>query len=240
MVLLPGLDGTGRLFASQIKPLVKHFDVRCLCIPEGNRQDWDDLAKSVIELIDHAQENRSTYVCGESFGGCLALHVALTAPEIMSHLVVINPASALRRHQFLRWTTQAAGYVPEWIFNISGALALNVLANFDRIEAEQQELFIKTVRPISQSCVTWRLSMLQMFEASTERLKQLKTPTALLASGRDRLFPSDKEAVLLNRYLPNATIYSLPKSGHVCLLEKDVDLTHCLNALNFLPIASTV
>ncbi|MDB9525624.1 alpha/beta hydrolase [Oscillatoria sp. CS-180] len=235
LVMLPGMDGTGKLFMSQIQSLSRYFDVRCLSIPENNRQDWKDLAQSVVELIYHAQRKRLTYLCGESFGGCLALQVALTAPQILSRLVVINPASALRRQAWLRWTTQYSELVPEWLFKTSGAIALPLLANFDRIDETQRHLFVKTVRPISQSCVTWRIKMLNRFEANPDHLKRLSTPTALLASGRDRLFPSDKEARLLSQYLPNAVIRALPHSGHVCLLEKDIDLADCLASLNFLP-----
>ena len=240
IVLLPGLDGTGKLFASQVPSLAKHFDIRCLSIPESNRQNWDDLAKSVIELIEDAQRSRLTYVCGESYGGCLALKLAMTAPEVINRLIVINPASALRHQTWLRWTTKAAPYVPEWVFNASGTLALPLLANFDRIDDFQRRLFINTVRPVSQACVLWRLAMLYDFEASPDRLQKLSIPTALLASGRDRLFPSWREVELLQKLLPSSKTYFLPESGHVCLLEEGVDLVSCLQALNFLPMPSSV
>jgi pimeloyl-ACP methyl ester carboxylesterase len=235
MVMLPGLDGTGELFVTQTPQLSRYFDIRCLKIPVSNRQDWPDLGRSVIQLIRGIQARRPVYLCGESFGGCLALQVAMTAPELLSHLVVINPASALRRQAWLRWTTQYTHYVPDWLFRSSGAIALSLLANFDRIEPSMQQLFAQTVRPIPQDCVTWRINMLHRFEASSERLKRVLAPTALLASGRDRIFPSAREAVLLKQSLPQAKVFSLPESGHVCLLEKDVDLTRCLKALSFLP-----
>jgi pimeloyl-ACP methyl ester carboxylesterase len=235
MVMLPGMDGTGKLFVSQMKPLSRYFDVHCLSIPESNRQDWQDLSQSVIGLIDEMRDNRPVYLCGESFGGCLALQIAMDAPDLLSYLIVINPASALRRHNWLRWTTQYAEYVPEWLFRTSGAIALPLLANFDRMGAYERELFIKTVRPISQACVTWRVAMLHKFEAQPDRLRQVKVPTALLASGRDRLFPSENEAQLLKQFLPDARIFRLPESGHVCLLENEVDLAAYLEELEFLP-----
>lgn len=240
LVMLPGLDGTGELFITQTPQLSRYFDIHCLKIPSSNRQDWPDLARSVIQLIRGVQARRSIYLCGESFGGCLALQIAMTAPELLSRLIVINPASALRRHTWLRWTTQYARYVPEWLFRSSGAIALSFLANFERMEPSMQQRFAQTVRPIPQDCVTWRLDMLHRFEAPPERLKRVLAPTALLASGRDRIFPSDKEVALLKQHLPNAKVFALPESAHVCLLEKDVDLTLCLKALNFLPQPSSV
>lgn len=239
LVMFPGLDGTGKLFVSQVESISRHFDVRCLSIPDENRQDWDALANAVLDLIHDARRGRPTFVCGESYGGCLALKVVMTAPEVIDRLIVINPASALRRQPWLRWSTQAAPYVPDWLYNASGRLALPLLANFDRIAASQQQLFVETIRSVTQECVLWRLSMLHQFEASPEHLKRLSMPTALLASGRDRLFPSLREVGLLKEYLPNAVTHYLPDSGHVCLLEEDVDLADCLKTLDFLPEASS-
>ena len=240
LVMLPGLDGTGKLFVSQMKSLSCYFDVHCLRVPEGNRQDWQNLSQSVVELIRQIQDNRPLYLCGESFGGCLALQIAMDAPEILSHLIVINPASALRRQAWLRWTTQYVDYVPEWLFKASGAIALPLLANFDRMGPGERALFVKTVQPISQACVTWRIGMLNTFEVQPERLRRVAAPAAILASGCDRLFPSDREADLLKQYLPNAKTFALPYSGHVCLLENEVNLAKCLQALNFLPNLSAM
>lgn len=235
MVMLPGLDGTGQLFVSQVRSLAQDFDVRCLAIPEGNRQDWPELAQAVVRLIDEAGRDRPVYLCGESFGGCLALQVALTAPSCLAHLVLINPASALRRYPWMRWATQYTSLIPDWLFQTSGAIALPLLANFDRISHEKWDLFVRTVRPISQACVAWRIDLLHRFQVQPEQLSQLQVATSLLASGSDRLLPSQEEARLLQQVLPIAQVYPLPDSGHVCLLEDAVDLSQCLQALNVLP-----
>lgn len=237
MVMLPGLDGTGKLFVSQVRGLSRYFDVRCLTIPEENRQDWPELADGVIDLIMDARQERPVYLCGESFGGCLALQVALSAQHVVQHLVLVNPASALRRYGWVRWATRFTDYVPDWLFRASGAVSLPLLANFNRISEDKWALFMETVRPIVQDCVAWRIGMLHRFEASPQQLAQLTLPTSLLASGRDRLFPSHEEARLLHKSLPNAQIFFLPESGHVCLLEDDIDLSHCLQALGSLPVA---
>lgn len=240
MVLLPGLDGTGKLFEPQVARLSQYFDLRCLAIPEDNRQDWDDLAEVVADLINREQPAHAPYLCGESYGGCLALKVALKVPNLLSRLILVNPASSLCQLPWLRWTAQAATYVPGWIYNYSGAFVFPLLANFDRIRTDWQQTFLEIVRPISRECVAWRLSMLQGFEVPIEQLRQLAVPTALIGSGQDRLLPSCREIRRLEQFLPNAITYCLPKSGHVCLLEDDIDLTQCLKALDFLPESSSI
>lgn len=240
MVMLSGLDGTGNLFISQLRSLSQYFDVRCLRIPESNRQDWPELAKAVIRLIQDVRNGRLVYVCGESFGGCLALQIALLAPQVLNYMVLVNPASALRRYTWIRWATRYTGYVPDWLFRVSGAIALPLLANFDRISHEKRELFINTVRPISQDCVAWRIGMLHRFKVEPEQMTHIELPTILLASERDRLFPSDEEARILKQSLPNAKIYPLPESGHVCLLEDEVNLSQCLKTLKALPVMENI
>ena len=223
-----------------MQTLARNFDVRCLTIPPDNRQDWPALAQAVIRLMQEAGGDRPIYICGESFGGCLALQVALMAPACLTHLVLINPASALRRSVWMRWLTQYTSSIPEWLFQTSGAIALPLLANLDRISQDKRDLFARTVRPISQACVAWRIAMLNHFDISQEQLSRLRVPTSLLASGRDRLLPSQEEAQLLQKSLPQAQIYSLPESGHVCLLEDAVNLSQCLQALDVLPVSNNL
>ncbi|MEM6521121.1 MAG: alpha/beta hydrolase, partial [Cyanobacteria bacterium P01_C01_bin.70] len=169
-----------------------------------------------------------------------ALQVTQLLQQRLSHLVLVNPASALRRYAWLRWTTQYTSSVPNWLFKASGAVALPLLANFDRISQDKRNLFIKTVRPISQACVAWRIDMLHRFEIQPPQLAAIRVPTTLLASGSDRLFPSDQEAQLLKQSLHRANIYNLPDSGHACLLEDAVDLSVCLKIFGVLPAPQTV
>ncbi len=239
MVLLPGLDGTGRLFGPQVKGLAQYFDVRCLTIPETNRQDWESLALSVIRLIQEEQRSRPTYLCGESFGGCLALRIALAQPQLLDRLILVNPASSLRLQFWSSWMTKTVDYVPDWLYAVSGSIALALLANFEQICEEWQQRFVETVRAISQECVAWRLAMLQQFVVPTYQIQALAIPTALIASVRDRLLPSVREIERLRLLLPDSVTHYLPESGHICLLEENVDLVQCLARMDFLPITST-
>lgn len=94
-VFLPGMDGTGQLLRSQTSGLESAFDVRCLAIPRDDMTSWDVLVEKVLELIQAELEknsHRSVYLCGESFGGCLAIKVAIALPQLFDHIILINPA----------------------------------------------------------------------------------------------------------------------------------------------------
>jgi len=65
-------------------------------------------------------------------------------------------------------------------------------------------------------------------------LECIEQPVLILASGSDRRLPSVAEAQLLAKYLPKAKTTLLPKSGHACLLEKEVKLHSLLRSQDFL------
>src|SRR5512140_1223014 len=89
-IYLPGMDGTGELLHRQLQALSQAFDIRCLVIPKGDRSDWDTLADQVVGLIHEERcrtrfapwRSRPIYLCGESFGGCLALWIAQKDPSM--------------------------------------------------------------------------------------------------------------------------------------------------------------
>ena len=95
-VYLPGMDGTGKLLQRQSNNLAANFDLRCLSIRIDNHSTWSDLARDTVQLIKSElthKTNSEVYLCGESFGGCLALKTALAAPSVIKKLILVNPAS---------------------------------------------------------------------------------------------------------------------------------------------------
>jgi len=69
------MDGSGALLQSQVAVLSAGFDIRCLSIPPDDLRGWDELTEQVAALIRMEQQRhpgRTTTVCGESFGDCLA------------------------------------------------------------------------------------------------------------------------------------------------------------------------
>jgi pimeloyl-ACP methyl ester carboxylesterase len=51
-----------------------------------------------------------------------------------------------------------------------------------------------------------------------ERLSEIKVPTLLFASGRDKLVPSAQEGRFMAARIPNSKLYEFPRAGHALLL----------------------
>ncbi|MBE9181293.1 alpha/beta hydrolase [Oculatella sp. LEGE 06141] len=240
-VFLPGMDGTGRLLRTQTEGLGSVFDVRCLAIPPDDLTDWQELAAQVVNLIAaELQDNpdRSVYLCGESFGGCLAMMVMLRSPRLFSHLILVNPASSFNRRPWILWGTQISRFLPEAVYQTSSVALLPFLASFGRIAAADRQALLEAVQSVSQATSVWRLSMLRQFNIKDDELAQITQPVLVVASRSDRLLPSVAEAEHLVSTFPNAQMQILPNSGHACLLEAGINLYEMMQEAKFLEAAS--
>lgn len=238
-VYLPGMDGTGQLLRSQTAGLEVAFDVRCLAIPRKDLTTWEVLTSSVLDLI-HAEleksSQRSVYLCGESFGGCLAMKVAIQAPQLFKRIILINPASAFGLRPWLDWTSQLMYLVPECFYDVGALGLLPFLASLPRISRNVRHELLKTMRSVPAQTVNWRVSMLREFRIEEDKLRSLKQKVLLIAGGSDRLLPSVSEIQRLANIIPHSKTLTLPESGHACLLEQDINLYEILQSHNFLEI----
>ncbi|NJN86170.1 MAG: alpha/beta fold hydrolase [Leptolyngbyaceae cyanobacterium SL_7_1] len=236
-VFLPGMDGTGDLLQAQTEGLEQAFDVRCLAIPPDDLTNWDDLVEQVTALIRLELEgdgDRKIYLCGESFGGCLAIKVALRSPRLFHRIILINPASSFKRRSLIHWGSYLTYALPEAFYRMSCILLLPFLTAIERIELQERQALLKAMQSVSQRSAVWRLALLREFEVGDGEWQYLTQPVLVIVGRCDRLLPSTAEAEFLVDHLPNAQMHLLPKSGHACLLETGINLHEILEAADFL------
>ncbi|AFY65206.1 alpha/beta fold hydrolase [Geitlerinema sp. PCC 7407] len=236
-VFLPGLDGTGQLLRLQTESLSGYFDVRCLALPPQALMGWETLAEEVTELIEgeiRRNPHRPVYLCGESFGGCLAMQVAVRSPQVFDRLILINPASSFRNSLWIRWGAQITPWLPEPLYRASTLALLPFLSALGQIEAGDRQALLEAIQSVPQQTSVWRLALLRDFDLGDLQLRRIRQPALILASAGDRLLPSIDEANRLVHCLRDARMHILPNSGHTCLLEANVRLFDILAACEFL------
>lgn len=239
-IYLPGGDGTGQLLYRQLEGLEKTFDIRCLEIPPDDLTSWQELVEQVLVLVEQEiQESPRSmvYLCGESFGGCLALKCIQHSPLLFNRLILVNPASAFNRHSWLYWLSYLARPVPDVVYRTFWLWFLPILAALGRIDPTDRRALLTAVQSMTQETSVWRVALLRDFQMSDVNLRQIEQPTLVIASGRDCVLPSVEEATRLTHLLPQARRYILTESGHACLLESDVYLHDIFQAVGFLPEA---
>ncbi len=236
-VFLPGMDGTGQLLRLQTEGLETAFDVRCLAIPADDLTNWEDLTDKVVNLIEEElkkRSSRSVYLCGESFGGCLALKVALRSPHLFDRIILINPATSFNQRPWLLWGAQLNRLLPESLYGVSALVLLPFLSNLARISPSDRRALLNAMQSVPPKTANWRVSMVGEFYVAQSQLGRLTQAVLVIASAADRLLPSVAEAERLDNCMPNAKMVVLPYSGHTCLLESDVNLFEIIKDQSFL------
>ncbi len=237
-VFLPGMDETGKeLMSIQTAGLEAAFDVRCFVIPPDNLTNWDEMANQLVSLtqmeLEKAPRSR-VYLCGESFGGCLALKVLEKFPQLFSKIILSNSASSFHQVPWLNLGSLLFPYTPTLFYKMFSFMTLPFLAHITLLSPTARQALLKSTRSAPKKTASQRLSIMREFNIDEEKLSQITQSILLIASGDDRLLPSKAEVQRLAKIFPNAQIKILPHSGHACLVEADVNLYKILLAENFI------
>lgn len=237
LIFLPGMDETGKdLMTLQTESLETGFDVRCFVIPPEDLDNWDSLAATAIALTKAelpTVSHRSVYLCGESFGGCLALKMLEQAPYLFEKIILINPASSFARVQFLNFGSWLFPFTPNLFYNFSAFISVPFLAPITRLSPQALKDLEQATRSAPKKTAQQRLQLLREFSLDRTRLQQLQQPVLLIASEQDRLLPSVAEVKRLAEIFPQAIVVTLPHSGHACLVETEINLYEIMQAHNF-------
>jgi pimeloyl-ACP methyl ester carboxylesterase len=237
-IYLPGMDGTGQLLRPQVADLERSFDIRRLSIPVDDLSDWDMMAANIADLIraelGSEMPRRALYLCGESFGGCLALKLAILAPELCDRLILVNPASSFQRKTWIRLVTHFLRYLPANLYPLSCMALLPLLATLSRIDSNDGALLLNVMQSVRFDSAMWRISMLDRFDATVQQIQQIQQPTLIISSGNDRLLPSQIEGNMLMQQIPRSSLHLIPQGGHAVLLEREVNLHSILDQHGFL------
>ncbi len=90
LVYVPGMDGTGQLFYTQVPALARHFSVTMYALRD-TATEMDALVADLERVVRIAASNGEPAVLvAESFGGALAMSFALAHPAMVRGLVVLN------------------------------------------------------------------------------------------------------------------------------------------------------
>jgi pimeloyl-ACP methyl ester carboxylesterase len=230
LVLFPGMDGTGTLFDKQIVGTIERFDLRCLTIASDDLSSWSVLIDRAVQLILAAlAPAQQLYLCGESFGACFAMQVAQQLGTKIDRLVLINPASSFARLPLLAAGSALSSLLPDALYPLSARILVSFLINEDRVTPAARQHLLDAILSVQPQTAAWRLNLLRQFPVDAIAPKLIDIPILLIAGQLDRLLPSSLEVRILSRMLPKSKMLLLPRSGHACLLERDIGLIDLLS-----------
>ncbi|PIE23307.1 MAG: hypothetical protein CSA62_07880 [Planctomycetota bacterium] len=215
LAYIPGIDGTGELLLDTANRLAKHWHVLCLRYVGKGEDSYEALANSVLQVLEQAGVQDAVLVA-ESFGGGLALQVALTDPSRVRALMIVNSFCYCLRRLRLALTRLSAPLAQGPLFRLGrryfGSAALIGKDATD----EERRLFHSKSGTALDAAYRRRLGMIPRLDLRA-RLAEIQQPVQLIAAGRDRVVDSYASAELMLAGLPNAELRRLPESGHLVL-----------------------
>lgn len=227
LVLVPGLAGSWRLLLPLAHRLARRFQV----ITYGLRGDgpqllgysgsrcgvWDigGHADDLASLIDQMGLERPT-VLGVSFGGAIALQMAVEHPQRLGSLIVqgadsrfpVTIGSSIARRVLERFPLPADNGFLNQFFNL--------LHGAKPEPGPLVDFVVERIWDTDQSVIAQRLAQLERFDLA-DRLWRIDVPTLVLAGSKDAIVPAARQAQLA-RSIPGARLETLEGAGHIGFL----------------------
>ena len=215
-LLIPGLDGTGHLFYRQVETLSARYRVKAWEYHRRSRFGFQDLVRELGEGTSQ-EERGSILVVGESFGGTVAMHYVLAFPERVGSLVLINTFASYRHRTRIRVACLLAPTL-RWrgARAIKSSIVDRTLAQ-EGIPQEDRRRYHEIIQMVDVDAYRQRLELVRDVDLRP-RLEEIKVPTFVFASGRDKIVPSRAEGQLLAAAIPKAELHEFPQAGHALLL----------------------
>jgi 3-oxoadipate enol-lactonase len=226
LVLVPGIDGTGRLFHRQVPLLARRYRLATYALRDDART-MDVLVGDLAGVVDSlSPTGRGVIVVGESFGGTVALSFALARPKRVSALVVLNSFPRFLPQFRLELAIGALRAMPWQTMPVVRRLTAYRLHSRFTHRSEIRR-FLELTRETTREGYLARLRILRSYDVR-ERLGEIQAPTLFLASERDHLVPAVEQARFMAERVPQATLRILHGHGHICLIAPNLDLGRIL------------
>ena len=222
LVVLHGLFGS----AENSRTLNKHVFAKSFSVyapdqrnhghsPHSDVFNFEVMTEDLIKFFgDHALE--STFLLGHSMGGKVAIHTALTHPDCVDRLIIVDiaPRAYPPRHQTifdaLRGINLADARSRK---DLDQALAPKVPEKMVR------QFLLKNVERSGNNSFRWRINLEAIaanYESSTEpALGDLvfAKPTLFIRGGRSPYVTAEDEPII-KKHFPQARIITIDDAGH--------------------------
>lgn len=197
LVLLPGLDGTGKLFGEFVRVAGASLDSMIVAYPTDQPLGYDELQAIVMPALP---KDRRFVLLGESFSGPLSIRIAATQPACLVGLILCG-TFARNPFRWLGWARPLAGHLPvkslpRWV---RAPLMWGSLSP-DRATSQME----RAMSGVATAVIRHRIGALLAVD-ETESLRSLEIPTLVLRAARDRVISKASSRWITNT-LPQAQL----------------------------------
>ena len=227
VVLVPGMNGTADLFYRQVPLLERTYRVATYSLRD-DAESLDVLADDLANIVDvAAASERQAIIVGESFGGAVALTMALRHPDRIRALAILNSFSYFAPQARLRLAIAGLRILPWGAMSLIRHLTAFRLHSPHTHRNEILQFIARTVHATRAGYIG-RLTLLKQFDVR-HRLRDIQCPVLFLAADHDHLVPSIEQARYMAERVPGSVMRVLEGHGHICLIAPGVDLRTILD-----------
>jgi pimeloyl-[acyl-carrier protein] methyl ester esterase len=177
LVLLPGLDGTGKLFAEFLKMLDPEFVATVIGYPKDVPAGYAELEALVRAALP---ADRPFVLLGESFSGPLAIRIAASPPRGLVGMVLCG-TFASNPFPYLAWARPLAAYLPlKYLPRWARAPLMWGSARPSRAPRQSE----RAMAGVSAVVIRHRIAALLAVDESAA-LRKVAIPTLVLRATRD-------------------------------------------------------
>jgi pimeloyl-ACP methyl ester carboxylesterase len=228
IVLVPGLAGGWRLLAPLARRLAQWHEVILYGLRGDRGPTTIDRAESVADhagdlaaLCDALGLERPA-VFGVSFGGAVALELAVEQPNRLGALVIQGAAARFRGGLGARIALQALERFPLPSDNRFLNQFFNLLHGGRPDPGPLADFVVERCWETDQGVMARRLRALESFDVG-DRLWRIDVPTLVLAGTRDAIVtPAGQEALASS--ISGARLSTLDGAGHIAFLSHRADV----------------
>jgi 3-oxoadipate enol-lactonase len=222
IVLVPGLAGGWKLLFPLIQRLalghrVITYNLRGDRFPTAMARphDMGDLAHDLGTVIEQLGLERPT-VFGVSFGGAIALELAVDQPQRLGALVIQGAEARFRATLGATIARRVLERFPLPSDNRFVNQFFNLLHGGKPEPGPLVDFVVEHCWETDQSVMAQRIGLLEAFDV-TDRLWRIDVPTLVLAGSRDVIVPPARQRALASA-IPGASFELLEGAGHVGFL----------------------
>ena len=226
VLLLHGLGSEGQTWAGQA-PVLRALDLRGLApdLPGFGRTPWPGGPVTVARFVDFALQVLDRYavdaahVAGISFGGAVALQLALDAPQRVRSLTLINTFAHLRPRGLGQWAHMLFRSLLAALLGPHRQAELVARRVFPRPEhAAYREMLARSIRQADPRVYRGVMRALWAFDARP-RLAEIRQPTLVVTGSADTTVDPAVQAELA-RGIPTARQVVIPGGGHAVIADQ--------------------
>ena len=216
--------------------LQEQFHVLSIDLPPFGKSSKNDLISHsynhmvdwIHQLLDHLSIS-SCYVVGHSMGGQVALRLANRFPERIKYLFLLAPSAFMEKSAFLIRILSLSTKAPsalQLFLKQKGVREILSLCMYDQkrisesIAKHYREPYLyDAIYPCIINLIREREG-----DLSENELRQIKTPSTVIWGENDQILPLELGYELI-RYLPNSSLITINKTGHLLPEEQPVFIT---------------